>query len=374
MVAAGVEQKQWISTLDNRVRDSHALMYGEVARVDMPFSNGLQHPGGEGPAGEVINCRCTVAPYYGEEAKPEKKPAIETPENWNVESMASEEQSLMDALDVGNDRERSGETKRRISEQIAARLEGNQDWQHYVAKKRVEAEVKWAKMAEEPDPLDFLTPPGAAPYKPPPVKLPESADVVSDVIAEWATTSGDTRPIAIAMQVSAKEEFGLAEASLSHFDQAALNQALEIVGEDGKALRAFLRAQYDETQAWLGAQGIEEVTLYRGAGVSADVVSSVASEGGKAITEATLQPISSFSCQAETARDFAATSRVVDRAVVMAERVPASRIVGTCQTGYGCKAEGEFIVLGSVDEVRMTTAFKTNDLDLMQMIATAGGL
>jgi hypothetical protein len=50
-------------------------MFGEIARVDMPFSNGLQHPGGEGPAGEVINCRCTVAPYYGEEAKPEKKPA-----------------------------------------------------------------------------------------------------------------------------------------------------------------------------------------------------------------------------------------------------------------------------------------------------------
>ena len=69
MVAAGVERKQWISTLDNRVRDSHALMFGEIARVDMPFSNGLQHPGGEGPASEVIGCRCCVVAYYGEEAK-----------------------------------------------------------------------------------------------------------------------------------------------------------------------------------------------------------------------------------------------------------------------------------------------------------------
>ena len=53
-------QKQWISTLDHRTRDSHVDLDGEVQPIDKPFSNGLDCPGGMGPPEEVYNCRCTM--------------------------------------------------------------------------------------------------------------------------------------------------------------------------------------------------------------------------------------------------------------------------------------------------------------------------
>ena len=57
----GIEmQKQWIATLDNKTRDSHAHMHLERAELDEKFTNGLMQPGGDGPPEEVINCRCIV--------------------------------------------------------------------------------------------------------------------------------------------------------------------------------------------------------------------------------------------------------------------------------------------------------------------------
>ena len=60
-------QKQWMSTLDSRTRDSHRDMDGEIADTDEEFSNGLEYPGD--PAGdprEVYNCRCTLIYHYPE--------------------------------------------------------------------------------------------------------------------------------------------------------------------------------------------------------------------------------------------------------------------------------------------------------------------
>lgn len=54
-------QKQWISTIDNRTRSSHASMMQETVSIDEPFSNGLMFPGEPtGDASEVCNCRCTM--------------------------------------------------------------------------------------------------------------------------------------------------------------------------------------------------------------------------------------------------------------------------------------------------------------------------
>ena len=57
---AGVEKKEWLSSRDADVRESHALMDSEVAAIGAPFSNGLMFPGGDGPAEEVVNCRCSI--------------------------------------------------------------------------------------------------------------------------------------------------------------------------------------------------------------------------------------------------------------------------------------------------------------------------
>lgn len=60
-------QKQWMSTLDSRTRDSHKSMDGEIVDTDEEFSNGLEYPGDPtGDPREVYNCRCTLTYHYPE--------------------------------------------------------------------------------------------------------------------------------------------------------------------------------------------------------------------------------------------------------------------------------------------------------------------
>jgi len=64
--ANGVEKKEWLATGDDRTRDSHAAADGQVVGVNEPFIVGgssLQYPGDpDGPAEEVVSCRCTEIP------------------------------------------------------------------------------------------------------------------------------------------------------------------------------------------------------------------------------------------------------------------------------------------------------------------------
>jgi len=56
----GIEKIEWVTSQDDRVRDSHADLDGKVVRFGEEFPNvGLRWPRDEGgAAGEVINCRC----------------------------------------------------------------------------------------------------------------------------------------------------------------------------------------------------------------------------------------------------------------------------------------------------------------------------
>lgn len=58
----GIKVKnRWDATLDGSTRESHRKVDGEVRAVGEKFSNGSKRPG-DGPAGEVINCRCCLTP------------------------------------------------------------------------------------------------------------------------------------------------------------------------------------------------------------------------------------------------------------------------------------------------------------------------
>lgn len=60
----GVEYTQWIAANDDRVRDTHAEIDGEIIPFGGTYSNGLAHPGDTtGDIEEWINCRCSNAPY-----------------------------------------------------------------------------------------------------------------------------------------------------------------------------------------------------------------------------------------------------------------------------------------------------------------------
>jgi len=60
-------QKEWIATPDDRVRASHIAASGQIRNMSEPFRVGgedLDRPGdSSGSAKNVINCRCTSAPF-----------------------------------------------------------------------------------------------------------------------------------------------------------------------------------------------------------------------------------------------------------------------------------------------------------------------
>lgn len=59
---SGVKMRQqWIATLDDRTRHTHALLDGEQVETGGTFSNGCRYPGDPlGKPSEVYNCRCTL--------------------------------------------------------------------------------------------------------------------------------------------------------------------------------------------------------------------------------------------------------------------------------------------------------------------------
>ncbi len=60
----GVEYTQWIAAHDDRTRDSHAEVDGEIIPMGGKYSNGLEYPGDmSGDISEWINCRCSNAPF-----------------------------------------------------------------------------------------------------------------------------------------------------------------------------------------------------------------------------------------------------------------------------------------------------------------------
>lgn len=77
-------RKQWMATLDERTRASHAAIDGEIVDIDKEFSNGLMYPADpnvDAPA-EIYNCRCTMVADL--EGVP-KEPPAQTFDEWQEE-------------------------------------------------------------------------------------------------------------------------------------------------------------------------------------------------------------------------------------------------------------------------------------------------
>jgi SPP1 gp7 family putative phage head morphogenesis protein len=49
--------KEWIATLDDRTRDEHLDLNGDIVGLEEKFDNGLEFP-------QEINCRCVIAPAF----------------------------------------------------------------------------------------------------------------------------------------------------------------------------------------------------------------------------------------------------------------------------------------------------------------------
>ena len=62
-----VTQHEWIDADDDEVRDSHSELDGQVRNLGDEFKPGLRYPlDPNGPASEVVNCRCSALPVIPE--------------------------------------------------------------------------------------------------------------------------------------------------------------------------------------------------------------------------------------------------------------------------------------------------------------------
>ena len=186
----------------------------------------------------------------------------------------------------------------------------------------------------------------------------------------WAQTSGDSKPEAVGMQNAVAKEFGLKEAATEHMmgeadimgygwkdndtpDQLPTGR---VVGRGSSTMdegRAYSRAEYNNTQAFLKTAGISEVTLYRGTGKLRDDDGNTLKEGSQTINS---QPASSWTTDLNTAVAFAKSqSPNYDVVHVLTTSVPASRILSTAVTGRGALSEAEVLVLGGKTKVSVFT-------------------
>jgi hypothetical protein len=185
---------------------------------------------------------------------------------------------------------------------------------------------------------------------------------VSYLIQTWAGTSNDTSPRSLAMQESAKAEFGLQNtAEWQMPSNAPLSVESNLKDElknNGDFYRSFLRAQYNETQSQLKSAGITEITLHRGQQAVTPVEKQFAIDTPRFSPkpqENTTRPLSSWSTNKATADDFAVgffdPHNAASAGLVYSAVVPADRILSTPSSGFGCRGESEIVVLGGTDTV-----------------------
>jgi hypothetical protein len=193
---------------------------------------------------------------------------------------------------------------------------------------------------------------------------PKYAEQVSperQIISAWADSSMDTSPVSVIMQMVAQKEFGLGESIVEKDKQEFAATFLKASGDPTllmQGARVFLRTMYNNTQKMFAEQGIREITLFRGVYLKKTECppewASYGNYGSESNVSMTTHPLSSFTSSIETAVDFGGAGYGgTTHSIVMAAKIPVSRILSCPCTGYGCYAESEFIVLGGKDKYHL---------------------
>jgi len=370
-VDAGIEKNEWLATKDSRVRDSHAALDGQIRKIGEEFSNGLVAPGDiSGPANEVINCRCTLLPVVDDDVeKPEGAwqttdvTEVLTPEEYteyrndmvrrNVNGLGIQRGSIEndDTAVVPNAWSQNKDGVVKAKEEVAANLSkklgNNPDVQKAV--KNYFEQVYGSSNAT----VQF----GTADYNKLTAAQLEQVkrQWIGEKISVWAGTSGDSDPEAVAMQKAVQKEFNLKDVSTKHFT-ASSDEVKEIMDNEGKALQAISRAQYDLTQEWYAEQNIKHVYAFRGSVWYEKSLEDFGVSDLKEVTCKTIltqtQPMSSFSYDYRTAQRFSAivTQSSSKFSTISYSKIPVSRILSNPRTGFGCLDEAEMVILGGTDK------------------------
>jgi hypothetical protein len=226
------------------------------------------------------------------------------------------------------------EFKALVQERLAERLEANEDFRRMVA-------ASMGVKLEKVDPALVR-------------------DRVRELVSTWARTAGDHDVEALLVQEAARQEFGLTNARAKDL-KAMADQMLDgwspgqydfyrttLESPAFAGYRAFVRAQYDETQEFLERAGIDEVLVYRGGGIPKGIVPPEGGDEawGAGYVNVRQNPLTSWSTSATVASDFQVDGSLNQDPAIFATVVPRERILSTPATGNGCLREAEVVILG----------------------------
>lgn len=180
----------------------------------------------------------------------------------------------------------------------------------------------------------------------------------SRLVKSWASSSGDSNVVSVAMQVAVRDTFGMKDEDLA---LTALT-SLDKVGNAGgiynaaasrlylgglgspppsdvmrEGLKEFIAGMYRSTQADLAARGITEFAVVRGMTIGDD-------KSVGALVNTSMQPASSFTTRMAIADQFTQGGDNGSGTLYFA-RVPASQVLSTFRSGWGCTGEREVVVL-----------------------------
>jgi len=273
----------------------------------------------------IHNCRCVL--LYHTVKRMEKLPTYEPPESLGNISIGSPVKS---AKEVANHYEGSKK---------ATFIEGKSTRDLKIGIEEKLGKKMYSLKSKEMD--DFIRPLSNR-IATQDMVLEDYEVATGNLIRQWAFSSGDTNPKSIMMQLAAKKEFGL-EGTTIWWEKEALKEAQALFKIHEKASRRFLREMYNDTQEHLKKRGLKTVRVARGykgdIGIKPSTVEHPISK-----VKIELQPMSSFSSDVATAKSF--TNNVGDSSMLFVE-APIDRILSIPVTGFGCKKEFEYVILGT---------------------------
>jgi hypothetical protein len=264
---------------------------------------------------------------------PQPEPPPTGPLPLESDDLATVGSRLRGVLDQHSEAEAAEATKARIAQSLGSRLENDEAFRDFAARRLGQASLDQFSAAEVTQAIE---------------------ERAASLVSKWAGTSSDGDVLAIQLQMAVRDEFGLGGAYMGHVPQDVMARAAAAYGEDGAALRSFVRHMYADTQKFLEAIPGDTVMLYRGSGWSElpETLKAAFPNGTKVAEKLlpNLQPASSYSVDIQEAINFA--QRRGPHQLLMFEEVQKKDILATAQSGFGCKREGEMVVLGNREPVR----------------------
>lgn len=164
-----------------------------------------------------------------------------------------------------------------------------------------------------------------------------------ELIHSWASSSNDEYPRSLAIQDAAVREFGLDGTHDWPMSDTVRGQTDTLTERYGDGYQAFVRAQYENTQALLADAGVESLSLWRKMDLEPTTENLLLPEHFTG-EQVDLRPMSAFTDQYDTAANWSLGNGGVN--VLLGAEVPADRILSGAGTGFGSREEGEWVLLG----------------------------